>query len=365
MDGGTEGDGMTRLAIIGAGISGLTAAYAVEQLQAEGLSAEIDLFEASDRLGGVIQTARYKGLAVEMGPDSLVDRPRGPVELCHRLGLGEQLVGVSATAKPPLMYDGSGFEPYPAVETRSFTLAQGLDQLPKTLAQTLRHTTIHLRHAINECRMSPDGWHLNDVDDPYPALIMALPASRLGPLLRGVPVDTEWVVQIRHQSRAIVAAAYDGDSFSDTSLLQHTGLMVSPDAKLGLTALTWLSSKWAHLSGSGSIICRTFWGATGQNPVDWSDAELRSRHEDILTKLAGPHAPMVWMAVARHENALPQVPSLFKWPYPDSINPEVPYLGFVGPYRIGPGLSDCIAASWEEAYRYADWARQLAMAERS
>jgi oxygen-dependent protoporphyrinogen oxidase len=57
---------MARVGIIGGGISGLTAAYRLRQN-----GVPVRLFEASGRVGGVIETTRSEGFLVEHGPNSL------------------------------------------------------------------------------------------------------------------------------------------------------------------------------------------------------------------------------------------------------------------------------------------------------
>ena len=60
---------MIRIAVIGGGISGLSAAYAVQKRRNAGAAIELVLFEASDRLGGVICTAQALDCVIEAGPD--------------------------------------------------------------------------------------------------------------------------------------------------------------------------------------------------------------------------------------------------------------------------------------------------------
>ena len=61
---------MARVGIVGGGISGLLAAY---RLQKSGIS--VELFESSDRVGGVIETTQTAGFLVEHGPNSLRPTP--------------------------------------------------------------------------------------------------------------------------------------------------------------------------------------------------------------------------------------------------------------------------------------------------
>ncbi len=83
---------MKRIAIVGGGIAGLSAAYRAELLRREG-KAEYILFEASDRLGGVIRTEMIDGCVVEAGPDSFLTEKPAAAALCHELGLGAELIG--------------------------------------------------------------------------------------------------------------------------------------------------------------------------------------------------------------------------------------------------------------------------------
>ncbi|HEX9186535.1 MAG TPA: protoporphyrinogen oxidase, partial [Vicinamibacteria bacterium] len=77
----------TKVAIIGGGISGLSAAYALHKRQVPYL-----LLEAGRSLGGVIRTETRDGFLLEGGPDSmLAQKPEG-IALCRELGLGDRLV---------------------------------------------------------------------------------------------------------------------------------------------------------------------------------------------------------------------------------------------------------------------------------
>jgi len=83
---------MTRIAIIGGGISGLAAAFALEEQRRAG-AMEYTLYEASPNLGGVLRTERIHGCIVEAGPDSFITEKPWASELCRAIGLGDQLIG--------------------------------------------------------------------------------------------------------------------------------------------------------------------------------------------------------------------------------------------------------------------------------
>ena len=84
---------MTRIAIIGGGISGLSAAFDLEQRRRNVADVEYLLYEASPRLGGVLRSEYIDGCVVEAGPDSFVTEKPWAANLSRELGMGEQLIG--------------------------------------------------------------------------------------------------------------------------------------------------------------------------------------------------------------------------------------------------------------------------------
>lgn len=84
---------MTRIAIIGGGISGLAAAFDLEQRHQRAHDVEYTLYESSPRLGGVLRTEYIHGCVIEAGPDSFVTEKPWAAELCRSVGLGDQLIG--------------------------------------------------------------------------------------------------------------------------------------------------------------------------------------------------------------------------------------------------------------------------------
>lgn len=84
---------MKRIAIIGGGISGLSAAFALEKQRRNGAPLEYVLYESSPRLGGVLITERVEGCVIEAGPDSFLTEKPWATDLCREIGLGDQLIG--------------------------------------------------------------------------------------------------------------------------------------------------------------------------------------------------------------------------------------------------------------------------------
>ena len=81
-----------RVAIIGGGISGLSAAFALEEKRRADVPVEYVLYESSPRLGGVLVTDRVEGCLVEAGPDSFISEKPWAADLCKKIGLGDRLL---------------------------------------------------------------------------------------------------------------------------------------------------------------------------------------------------------------------------------------------------------------------------------
>jgi oxygen-dependent protoporphyrinogen oxidase len=77
-------------AVIGGGIAGLSAAH---ELGLRGLSFRI--FEAGDRVGGLVRTDHLDGFTIDQGPDSLLAQKPAAVDLCRELGLADRLITAS------------------------------------------------------------------------------------------------------------------------------------------------------------------------------------------------------------------------------------------------------------------------------
>ena len=83
---------MKRIAIIGGGITGLSAAFALEAPRRSG-EVRYVLYEASPHFGGVLRTDHIHGCIVEAGPDSFITEKPWASDLCRSLGLGNELIG--------------------------------------------------------------------------------------------------------------------------------------------------------------------------------------------------------------------------------------------------------------------------------
>jgi oxygen-dependent protoporphyrinogen oxidase len=83
---------MKRVAIVGGGVAGLAAAYELTRLARGGAPVQGVLFEASSRLGGIVETVREGGFVIECGPDAWVTEKPWARELAEELGLGDEVM---------------------------------------------------------------------------------------------------------------------------------------------------------------------------------------------------------------------------------------------------------------------------------
>ena len=76
---------MKSVAIIGAGITGLTAAF---YLKRSGVP--VTVYEASDRFGGAIQSMRANGYLAEFGPNTILETSPKVTQLVIDAGLASR-----------------------------------------------------------------------------------------------------------------------------------------------------------------------------------------------------------------------------------------------------------------------------------
>jgi protoporphyrinogen/coproporphyrinogen III oxidase len=79
-----------KLAVVGGGVAGLSAARRLESLLPD---AEIVLLEATSHVGGKLLTEHVDGFVIEGAADSFLSRKLRAIELCDELGLTDELIG--------------------------------------------------------------------------------------------------------------------------------------------------------------------------------------------------------------------------------------------------------------------------------
>ncbi|WP_419929750.1 protoporphyrinogen oxidase [Candidatus Poriferisocius sp.] len=82
-----------KIAVVGAGITGLVAGH-----EAAKAGAEVVVYEAAERAGGRLLTTELAGQPVDEGADAFLARVPWATELCQELGLGDELVSPAQRA---------------------------------------------------------------------------------------------------------------------------------------------------------------------------------------------------------------------------------------------------------------------------
>ncbi|MFT3899966.1 MAG: FAD-dependent oxidoreductase [Gordonia sp. (in: high G+C Gram-positive bacteria)] len=101
---------MTRVAIIGAGLSGLVVAHALRR--SLGPAAEIDVYDAADGVGGLLHGVEVAGRFTDVGAEAFVLRRPEAVDLVAELGLSDQVE--SPTGARPAVWSDGRLNPLPA-----------------------------------------------------------------------------------------------------------------------------------------------------------------------------------------------------------------------------------------------------------
>jgi oxygen-dependent protoporphyrinogen oxidase len=136
-DGVFSAAAMTHVAVVGGGISGLSAAHRLRQLLGD--TAKITIVEADQRLGGKLRTTELAGSPFDMGAEAFLARRPEALDLISECGLGKALAhptsakatiraGGRTAAMPPRTLMGI---PSSVEDLRELLSAEGLDRVSR------------------------------------------------------------------------------------------------------------------------------------------------------------------------------------------------------------------------------------------
>ncbi len=102
------------IAIIGAGIAGLSAAYELDKLiQAANLPYKICLYESKAEIGGNIKTTYLEDTLVELGPEAFITQNNKILDLIEELGLSSDLISMNPNHRRTFIYHQGKLKPLP------------------------------------------------------------------------------------------------------------------------------------------------------------------------------------------------------------------------------------------------------------
>lgn len=104
---------MKRIAIVGGGIAGVSAAYELALAKQAGAPIEFTLLETTARLGGTVETERHAGFVIECGPDSWVTEKPWAQQLAIELGLEKEIIPSQDDRRKTFLAEGRTLHPMP------------------------------------------------------------------------------------------------------------------------------------------------------------------------------------------------------------------------------------------------------------
>jgi oxygen-dependent protoporphyrinogen oxidase len=142
---------MRRVAIIGGGIAGLSAAYELARQARNGAQIEAVLFESSSRFGGLIETVREGGFTIECGPDAWVSAKPWARELAIELGLESELTPSNDATRKTHIFLTTPHNPSGAL----VPMPDGFHLMVPTNLAALDHSPLFTPAAIAAYRAEP------------------------------------------------------------------------------------------------------------------------------------------------------------------------------------------------------------------
>jgi oxygen-dependent protoporphyrinogen oxidase len=98
------------IGIVGGGIAGLASAWQLKKLLPD---SQVVIFEASDQLGGFLQTESVDGYLIETSADMFSIEPPTALEFCRQLGHADELIETQPVAQRAYIATPTGICPVP------------------------------------------------------------------------------------------------------------------------------------------------------------------------------------------------------------------------------------------------------------
>jgi oxygen-dependent protoporphyrinogen oxidase len=312
---------MQRIAVIGAGIAGLTVA-----LRRAAAGDQVVIFEATSKVGGQLQSEERDGFVIEHGAEGFVARSEAVPALAAEAGISEHVV--EQLEQRSFRFDRGALVELAAGEAgrllgfqvaadelgrgiRSFW--RGMGELPEQLAVALGpQVELRLNSAVKRVTPQRERVTVLGVGSDATALefdgaVIATTARSASTLLGdafGSPAHAL-------QESALISSLTVNLAFQ-RSAIQHaldgTGFIVlEPEQLGGARAVTFCSSKLPNRAPPTHALLRVFFRPTDHDLRDLSDEAWAERAERALAHAFPLSGPPERAVVSRWPNALPVV----------------------------------------------------------
>lgn len=305
------------VAVIGGGLSGLTAALLCAEQ-----GASVEVFEAAARFGGQLWSERCGEFLVEHGAEGFIARSEAVPRLAERVGLGARLcdqvehrsygfrAGTLSELEPGAAAQFLGFQ-VPTEELgrgiRSF--AGGMGELADALTgAAAARARLHASHPVERVERAPNGWRLIHASaapsSVYDAVVVASPAVAAARLLQTeFGADAAALATSPTLSNVSVSLAYAREQIAHS--LAGTGFVVASESqRQGFRACAFCSSKFANRAPAEGALLRLFFRPAAEDGA-LAERGWIERAEARLTEVIPVRGAPVGAWVARWPAALP------------------------------------------------------------
>lgn len=296
------------IAVVGAGIAGLSAAW--ELIQNTG---EVTVLDAERRAGGMIVTERRDGFVVEGGPDGFLTAEPDIQDLAREIGIGDRVV--DQVVKGSALWTGKRLEPLAegrAAELlgiqvsaeselsrgfRSFSsgMTEVVDELGARLQQRIRRA-----QGVSGLAPAARGWRLTISDGSSldaDAVVLAVPAWVAARLLNSVAVaGARSLGDVVYHPSITVSLAYRASQVP--AELDGSGFVSAADWEGSVRACTYAWRKYPRRAPDGFALLRVFLA-----PVDGDPATIA--HSELAQILGVRGAPL-WARTFEWPRGLPR-----------------------------------------------------------
>jgi oxygen-dependent protoporphyrinogen oxidase len=328
---------LTRVAVVGAGVTGLAAAW---RLIRSGI--EVTIFDGAGRAGGRVGSAEFSDRLVDTGPDALGPDPALD-ELLGQIGMADQ-VEIPDPAQAFKLTSAGELEPFGVGGGAMFGLAGGIFSLPARLEELLRDggAEFRLDTPVEAVEDRPDRVTLRtgEGEEEFDATVVATGARAASRLLVG-PV-AEKLSAIGGLSVTLVHLAIPTARIGRE--MNGTGYLADPAEGRLVTGCSWSSVKWKRLAGEPAILRASIREAGQATVIELDDAAIVARVMDELAAVMEIEGDPVETALTRYADALVVRDDRHEEAV-SAVRRELagrPRIGLVGADLDGPGISRSI-----------------------